>query len=1067
MQPSSNPPQSQRPAFSIFLYRWRWLLSALMVALTVSAFNAGIGRLNRFSSSVAGLGGDELAAENAAPMVFDPSMDLWFGEEDTAVQTWYEIEDRFVAEDYVMVTLEESEHEFGVFSRESLATIQRLTAEVLKVPGVRHVRSLTYNPWIRWGTIEDELGSEEGLIISDLVETDPLLLTDEQIVERMVAILGARRVADKLGEVRVREVLGAQANFADHLGEPLLLGTILNEAGDTSVIQVQILRPRVDPARLAQAFGEDEAATHLAPTLYSVATQRESLDGLERILRIEKGLATQSAHYPGLLASVEAMEAGEAKEVARFRLADPRFNVVAGSDGVSLPKYDEYRQDGNQFINLLTGELAPAEFEPKALSHFTYQMGGSPLFERNFEEVGMADAKYIPLMFLVISLMLFLVFRNVAGVVVPLVVVFGSIMAMVGANFAKGDLMNNLTMMAPNMLTAVGIADAIHLVAAWAALRPRYDNKRDLIIEVLSRNALPVFLTSLTTAVGFYSLTVSHLVPVRMLGVMASFGSLVAYLLSMSLVPALLSIVPHKAVAESGPSRMAEFFSVDRSARFVRGVLAHRGKVLVATALLLATSIVGVARVEIDSDFRGMFPDSNPTMSAFRWIESRMGGVGDLELVFSGPIAPDDASAVLPLTREEEEIYSVLQLRQFGATDHPAEFKALSTEEKAQWSKLKLQQEAWDARRIGISPVFLETLGAFEQRLRQEMAEPGSKLSVVTDFVSPLDTLRKINQVQSENLAAAYRVPHESDVPAEVREPELYYDEWTEEWNLIPGQTGVNLVAQYYLQYESGARPGESLTTQLSADRTHFRMQGRIEQAKSGVQLEAIMRIQEIAREEFPSIAGDLAEPNSEYGSVADLTLSGKTMLFARTTGLFSRGFLESMSLALLAITILIGIVFKSIRLAIISLIPNLLPIMLPLSAFGLLGIPLDGPSILVSSVALGVCVDDTIHFFTKYVRGRRKGKAPEAALVNTLHESGAAMTVTTVVLVIGFGTLLLSDFSPNFQMGALAGVMIALAWLFDFVVTTAVLSFAGSYAVKHPSNVKEASPTEHEIVLA
>ena len=62
-----------------------------------------------------------------------------------------------------------------------------------------------------------------------------------------------------------------------------------------------------------------------------------------------------------------------------------------------------------------------------------------------------------------------------------------------------------------------------------------------------------------------------------------------------------------------------------------------------------------------------------------------------------------------------------------------------------------------------------------------------------------------------------------------------------------------------------------------------------------------------------------------------------------------------------------------------------------------------------------------SIHFFTKFVRGRNSGRSPEDALARTMHESGAAMTITTVVLIIGFGSLLLSDFKPNFQMGTLA----------------------------------------------
>lgn len=1052
MNPESNsspalPPGEASPLVSFF-YNVRWLSTALVIAVILGLMGSGANWLGNFSSTVAGLGGDEEAAESAPPLVFDPSMDLWFGEGDSAVKTWYEIEDQFVAEDFIVIAIETRDEEFGAFSRESLATIRRLTEEFLKVPGVRHVRSLTYNPWIRWGSIEDDLGSEEGLIISDLLEVDPQELEDEDIIERMVAVLGAERAAARVGEDRVRAVIGADADFADHIGEPLLLGTILNDEGDTSVIQVQVLRPLVDEEKLVEAFDGDERAMRVAPTLYSVAQQRHSLVGLEHLLRREQGLAVPSEHYEELVAHVDSIEDQDERNAARLELLDPRFNTMVGKDGVEVPKYDEYEEQDGVLVNLATGEPAPPGFTPKALSPYSYRIAGSPLFERNFEVVGMADSKYMSLMFLVIIVMLYMVFRNVTGVIVPLAVVFGSIFAMVLGGFSQGNLMNNLTMMSPNMLTAVGIADAVHLVASWVALRPHYSDRKALIMEVMERNALPVLLTSITTAVGFYSLTVSHLVPVKMLGSSASFGTIMAYALSMTLVPAMLSLVPHhKPEQKVRHSKVAELFSIPRSKKFVAAILAHRGKVLVGALVLVVTSVIGVTRVQIDSDFRAMFPDDNPTMTAFNWIEARMGGVGDLEMVFTGPQELGEAPPP-ELTPEEEQRLAELQLRELGAQQSPDEFTALSSAELEELEALNQKFADWNARRIGVSTEFLATLGKFEQRLRSEMAVPTSDLAIVTDFISPLDTLRKINQVQHENKASAYRVPREGDVGAELREPELYFDEWSEEWTMIPGQTGSNLVAQYYLQYESGARPGESLTTQLSADRTQFRVQGRIQQATSMDHIKAFNRIQQIAMEEFPSISGRIEEDSESHGSVADMTLSGKTLLFARTSDLFANGFLQSMSIALFAITILIGIVFRSVRLALISLIPNLLPIMVPLSVFGLLGVPLDGPAILVSSVALGVCVDDTIHFFTKYVRGRRKGYSPEDALVQTMHQSGAAMAITTFILVIGFGTLLLSDFSPNFQMGALAGVMIILAWIFDFVVTLAVLSFAGSYNV-------------------
>ncbi|MFT7462677.1 MAG: putative RND superfamily exporter protein, partial [Pseudohongiellaceae bacterium] len=173
----------------------------------------------------------------------------------------------------------------------------------------------------------------------------------------------------------------------------------------------------------------------------------------------------------------------------------------------------------------------------------------------------------------------------------------------------------------------------------------------------------------------------------------------------------------------------------------------------------------------------------------------------------------------------------------------------------------------------------------------------------------------------------------------------------------------------------------------------------------------------------------------------------------ARTNRIFTVGFLQSMSLALVLITVLIALIFRSFRLAVISLVPNVLPIVLPISFYGLIGKPLDGPAVFVSSVALGVCVDDTIHFFTKFSRARSQGKSMVDALQSVFENVGSALTITSVVLMVGFGFLALSDFAPNSKMGSLAVVMIGLAWVADFCMVPALLSFLPDGATsKSPS---------------
>lgn len=1017
------------------LYDLRWPLTLVALGGVVLSLVLGTSRIGALGSAVAGLGDTTPGIGAPPPTVFDPRMSNWFGAEDEAVRSYNAIEDRFVAEDFVMLTFENPGAELGVFAPEALDMVARLTAALERIPGVRHVRSLTSNPWIRWAEIE---AGESGLVISDLVEGDPLELGEAELIERFVAVLGAERAAARLGEERVRSVLGPDVALSDFIGEPRLLGTIVSEDASTSAIQVQVLRPIADPELAAAALEADAVLGEVAPDLFSIQAQRAALRGIEHCLRVESGRSVPSPEGEALVARVAALPEGEEKLEWQTRLADPTRAFVPGFEGAPVRKWFDYDPDGEggwvDSSDPSHPVVAPKGFSPVPRSPFEFHLGGVPLFELNFEEVGMSDAKYMGLMFLIIAVLLAVVFRNVSGVLTPMAVVFGSVGAMVGIAFSLGFLFNNLTMISPNMLTAVGIADAIHLVASWLVIRGGVDSRREAILETLRRNALPVLLTSITTAIGFFSLTVSGLAPVRMLGVMAGLGALVAFVLSMTLVPAMLSLVPHRPGKGSRPA-MAGIFTPERSRRWVGVIGRRQGGILLGTGVLAVVGLIGLARVRIDTDFRAMFPEDNEVMGDFGWIEDRMGGVGDLEIVFDGHRG---APPVEGLDREARARLEELHLRSVGAAEFD-ELRALDGEERAELQGLEVREEAARAAGIGIDAAFLGALDRFEARLRGEMAEAGSDMAVITDLSSPLDVLRKIHQVQNENAAEAYRTPTEADVPASQRVASLEYDEWTEEWSMTPAQSGSSLVAQYYLQYENGAKPGENLGTELSPDRTQFRMQGRVEQAPSDVQSAAFARIEEIAREEFPEL-GARVDGEVPEGARSAMTVSGKTLLFARTTKVFALGFIESMSIALLLITVLIGVIFRSWKLALTSMAPNVLPIILPLSVFGLIGVPLDGPAILVSSVALGVCVDDTIHVFTKYVRARRRGHSTDEALVHVFEQAGAAVSLTTIVLVVGFSTLLLSDFSPNFMMGSLASAMIALAWVGDMLVVPALL---------------------------
>ena len=335
-------------------------------------------------------------------------------------------------------------------------------------------------------------------------------------------------------------------DYADHVGERLLQGTIVSPDGSTAALQIQLLRPPVSPEQLAEHFSS-EAKASIAKSLSAVDRQRIALQGIDHFLAVEAGWSSPTPEYLAALNTLRNQPTSEQQQQALLKLTNPTENFAQLGDTL-IRKYTEFRPqaDGTWLDSTNPDDplVAAADFEPKPRSSIHFRTAGMPVLDREFEIVGMADMKYQGYTFLLASILLLICFRRVSGMVAPIATVLLSIAAMMGTVTFMGDLLNNLTAIAPHMVIAVGIADAVHLVASYFGLRRYYTDKQKLLIEVIRRNALPVFLTSCTTAIGFFSLMVSDIMPMRALGYTAGLGAVYAYVLSMTLVPAVLSLLP-------------------------------------------------------------------------------------------------------------------------------------------------------------------------------------------------------------------------------------------------------------------------------------------------------------------------------------------------------------------------------------------------------------------------------------------------------------------------------------------------------------------------------------------
>jgi predicted RND superfamily exporter protein len=207
---------------------------------------------------------------------------------------------------------------------------------------------------------------------------------------------------------------------------------------------------------------------------------------------------------------------------------------------------------------------------------------------------------------------------------------------------------------------------------------------------------------------------------------------------------------------------------------------------------------------------------------------------------------------------------------------------------------------------------------------------------------------------------------------------------------------------------------------------------GRITTYMKDIETERMERIETDLHEAMTKIF-----PEQRYGA----EMTGKALLFLKGTKYLINNLILSLSLAILLIALFMAFLFRSFKMIIISLIPNLLPLIITAGVMGFTGIPLKPSTILVFSIAFGISVDDTIHFLAKYRQelisnGWKINKAVFAAL----RETGISMFYTSIVLFFGFSVFLSSNFGGTQALGGLVAVTLLMAMLANLVLLPSLL---------------------------
>lgn len=516
----------------------------------------------------------------------------------------------------------------------------------------------------------------------------------------------------------------------------------------------------------------------------------------------------------------------------------------------------------------------------------------------------------VPIVLFVLALVLYLSLRTAGGVYIPISVVVLSTIWTLGLMGLTGTAMSMISTTLPVMLLAIGVADAIHILNDYYHRLERGTRLEEAINSVMKHIGTAIVLTSVTTAVGFLSLTTTPVSQVKEFGIFIGFGVMAALIISVTWIPSLLSLTDHaQQKMESTDGEGSGDAGSAILAKLGEYVVAHRTLILVTGLLILGMAAYGSTLLTVETNTLRFFRPNSEIRQATEIIDESFGGSQNLSIVIYGDI------------KDPEVLKGMLQL----------------------------------------------------QNRISKMEQVGYTLSIV-------NLVTEINRA----LTGKEKIP-----------------------------ATKNAISQELLLYEMSADSSE-LNDLVNYNYNKARITVRLKSTSSNKLAEIITTI----KNEAEQISGDAFH----------IRITGSSYLFKVLTDLLVNGQIISLSIALVGVAIIVGLIFLSIKFGLLSIIPLGFTIAVNFGLMGLLGIPLDTATTMLASIAIGIGVDYTIHFISRYRLELGRTENYETAVVEAIRTTGQAIFFNAVAVAMGFGVLLASNFTPIATLGALVALTMVLA---------------------------------------
>ncbi|EGR0300279.1 MMPL family transporter [Vibrio parahaemolyticus] len=650
-------------------------------------------------------------------------------------------------------------------------------------------------------------------------------------------------------------------------------------------------------------------------------------------LLVEDLLYSEYELTPERISKVKSIALSE--PVLKSALVSEKGDVTVVNITVQLPEMDKTAE----VEEVVSSINAMIDRYQRAYPDVTFHKAGIIAMNHAFMTAAQDDSStLVPTMLVVILVFLTIMLRSILSVIATLIVIIGSVMATMGISGWAGMFLSTATVNVPTLIMTLAVADCVHVIATMRQSMKNGFTKAQSIERSIALNFVPILITSVTTAIGFLMMNMSDSPVLRDFGNLSALGVMVACFLSVTLLPALLKLLPIHVKMETSQDQK---HVMDRLGDFVvsqrRALLPLSVAVIVVCASLIPLNKVNDESVEY-------FGQRNEFRQAADFMEERISGMTNISIAIK--------------TNESQGI---------------------------------------------AAPDFLNTIGEFSSWLRDQPE---------TDHVATLaDVYKRLNKNMHGDDEAYYSLPQERE-----------------------------LAAQYLLLYEMSLPYGLDLNNQINVDKSSIKM---------------VLTVANLGSVELVDLENRIYQWFTEHAPQYQVVASSPSLMFAHIGETNMASMLSTLPITLVLISALLIFALRSVRLGLISLMPNIAPAVIGFGLWALISGEINLGLSVVVTLTLGIVVDDAVHFLSKYQRARREGQTAEQAVRYAFHTVGRALWITTVVLVAGFSVLAMSSFRLNADMGQLSAIVIFIALVVDFLFlpTLLMLFDKKAYLQESPSD--------------